>query len=160
MGVFDFIFGNKSVAAQEYIFPINNGTCPVDWSIERFAKLCCAIASVIPEENRSDVVYKVQASRKTRTVTMSIDVGPKRAVNMRKILPGYRYYEMCGWEGNENYLEGTFQYMYFPDDWDGRRIDECIIEVLRANGNGIKIVNHFQDSIVDSGLLGVIFHIE
>ena len=158
MGIFDFIFGSHSVAARDYIFPINNGTCPVGYAVGRFAKLCCAVADVIPKENRADIVYKVMASRAARTVTMSIDVGVKRAVNMRKVLPDYRYCEMCGWDGNENYLEGTFRFMYFPDAWDGRRIDQCIIECLHANGDGIEIVNQFDD-IVDSGLVGVVFRI-
>lgn len=158
MGIFDFFSGSKSVAAQEYILPINNGTCPIDYAIERFSKLCSAIATAIPANNRDDVIYKVSVNRRAHTATMSIDVGVKRTVNMRKVLPGYRYYEMCGWSGNEMYLEGTFRYEYFPDHWDGRRIDQCIIEVLYENCSQVEIGNHFDD-IVDSGLVGVVFMI-
>lgn len=159
MGIFDFLFGGRTVAAQDYLFPIDGSSCPVGYAMNRFAKLCYAIANAIPEEHRAGMSYRVAVSRAQHTVTMSIDVGTSRQVNLQKVMPGYRLVEAYGWQGNENYLEGTFHYIYFPDEWDGRAIDQCIIETLRGDGRMIGIRNHYDD-IVRTGEIFVAFSID
>lgn len=146
------------VAAQEYIFPINNGRCAVDYAVNQFGRLCCAIARVIPEVKRASVTYKISVSRQAHNITMSIDTGFPRIVNLRRILPGYRYYEMCGWQGNENYLEGILDYSYLPDAWEGFSVNEYIIREFKKQCPDVAITSQFDD-IEKSGLASIVFKI-
>ena len=157
MGLFDSFF-TKTVAAQDVLFPVNPHGGDVKDSVRLFGKLCREIAKAIPGDKRESLTYKVSVDRNGCMVKFSIDVGYPRMVNLRKIMPGFRYAEMLGWESNENYIEGELSYIDLPDAWDGDQLNTGIIAEFRKMCSDAVVKKSFDD-VVNSRLAGVVFQI-
>lgn len=155
MGLFDSIFG-KTVNVREVLFAVNTDCGAVDEFVRLFGNFCREVAKSIPVDRRDSVVYRISVDRNNCSATFSIDVGAKRLVNLRKIIPGYLYADMLGWQSNENYIEGTTRYIGLPDQWDGLKLDECIIREFKKTCATATVVNSFDD-VINSRLAGVVF---
>ena len=74
-------------------FPVTNSA--LDTAIQSFGKMCNELSRSIPADKRADVNIRITIDRENVTAKLSVDT---LAVDLQKLIPGYKAAEVNGWK--------------------------------------------------------------